>query len=50
MDINPKATFDPEEIVREFIRDVEAVGPEQVKQDWPDLYFTYQRAKRSVQP
>jgi len=29
----------------ELIEDVEAVGEEQVKKDWPDLYATYRKAR-----
>ena len=45
--VNPKATFDPVNVLREFIADVEAVGVEHVKEDWLDLYLTYLRAKRA---
>jgi len=32
------------EVVPEFVSDVQAVGPKQVEQEWPDLYTTYQKA------
>jgi len=37
----------PEEllsIVREFMADVDAVGVDYVKEEWPDLHVTYMRA------
>lgn len=33
-------------VLQEFVNDIEAVGPEYVQEDWPDLYVTYQKAKR----
>lgn len=30
------------ELLHEFVADVEAVGIAHVKEDWPDLYVTYQ--------
>lgn len=32
------------EILEELVKDVRAVGPEQVKADWPDLFTTYESA------
>lgn len=45
--VNPNATFEPAEIVREFIRDIEAVGVAHVQAEWPDLHLTYLRAKQA---
>ena len=33
------------EVLKEFIRDVEAVGYEETCKDWPDLSLTYNKAK-----
>jgi len=38
-----------EDIVKEFIRDVQVVGEDHLK-DWPDLLVTYQKAKALVDP
>lgn len=32
-------------VLQEFVNDIEAVGQENVQDDWPDLYVTYQKAK-----
>ena len=34
------------DVLKEFISDVEAVGPRQVGHDWPDLLITYNKARR----
>ena len=36
------------EVLKEFIRDVEAVGYEETCKDWPDLSLTYDKAKKIV--
>lgn len=40
----PVTLGDLEAVLREFVQDVEAVGPEEM--DWPDLRVTYEKAKR----
>jgi hypothetical protein len=35
----------PGKVLAEFIRDVEAVGIETVKQEWPDLAATFAKAR-----
>lgn len=34
------------DVLREFVRDVEAVGIESVEDEWPDILVTYRKAKR----
>ena len=36
-------------VLQEFVDDIEAVGPKNVREDWPDLYVTYQKAKRLLE-
>lgn len=40
------ARRDAHNCLQEFVNDVEAVGPETVQEEWPDLYATYREAKR----
>ena len=35
-----------DDILREFMEDVEAVGIESVREDWPDLAITYRHARK----
>lgn len=39
-----------EDVVKEFIQDVEVVGEVHIVKDWPDLYATYQKAKALIDP
>jgi hypothetical protein len=38
----------PGKVLAEFISDVEAVGIETVKQEWPDLAATYAKARATL--
>jgi hypothetical protein len=38
----------PDKVLAEFISDVEAIGIETVKQEWPDLAATYAKARTTV--
>ena len=38
-----------EEVLAEFIADIEAVGPKIVGKEWPDLVITYRKAKKVTQ-
>lgn len=35
-------------VLKEFCEDIEAVGLEHVRQDWPDLVLTYRNAKAAL--
>ncbi len=51
-DVLPAAASPPDgalaTALAEFIRDIEAVGVETVREDWPDLVVTYEKARRAV--
>jgi len=38
----------PHTVLQELVADVEAVGVEKVKEDWPDLLVTYKKAKAAI--
>jgi len=37
-----------EEILEEFVEDVQAADAEKVKKEWPDLHHTYKKACRAL--
>jgi hypothetical protein len=37
-----------EQILEEFVEDVQAADAEKVKKEWPDLHHTYKKACRAL--
>ena len=38
----------PLKVLAEFVADIEAVGADTVRQDWPDLIVTYEKARAAL--
>ena len=53
-DVLPPAADSPADaltqVLTEFVHDIETVGVETVRRDWPDLVLTYEKARTALTP